>query len=75
MGLAGTGTIRQNHLKKVPITTKEIDKKTVDMGFSKLGRITRGSSWPPTSSPELPPPLASGSEGPRGPTSRSPSPT
>jgi hypothetical protein len=36
MGLAGTGTVRQNRLKKVPITTKkEIDKKTVDRGFSK----------------------------------------
>lgn len=36
MGLAGTGTVRQNRLQKIPIITKkEIDKKSVERGFSK----------------------------------------
>ena len=34
MGIAGTGTVRQNRLNKVPIKTKkELEKKTVQKGF------------------------------------------
>jgi hypothetical protein len=37
MGLVGKSIAWQNSLRKVPITTrKELDKKTVDSGFSKV---------------------------------------
>lgn len=33
MGMAGTGTMRQNRLHRIPINTKkEIEKKTVERG-------------------------------------------
>lgn len=36
MGLAGTGTVRQNRLNKIPIITRKVmDKKSVERGFSK----------------------------------------
>jgi hypothetical protein len=35
MGIAGTGTVRQNRLHRVPIISKkEVEKKTVDRGFT-----------------------------------------
>ena len=41
MGIAGTGTVRQNRLGRVPIVTKkEMLKKTVERGFQKT--IYRG---------------------------------